>query len=64
MKKEMTALIRNQEGNLKIIRDDWFLNKNNFAEELKGNGYKVLKIWNGYIAEDRINDWEFLNRKR
>lgn len=64
MKKEMTALIRNQEGNLKIIRDDWFLNQKDFANELKGNGYKVLKIWNGYIAEDKINDWEFLNRHR
>lgn len=61
--KEMTALIRTNSGNLRIIHDDWFSNQKDFAEELRGNGYKVLKIWNGNKTAEEVNEWEFLNRK-
>lgn len=63
MRKEMTALVRNESGNLKIMHDDWFKNQKDFAEELRGNGFKVLKIWNGNKSEAEVNEWEFLNRK-
>lgn len=61
--KEMTALVRTSTGNLRVIHDDWFTNQKDFAEELRGNGYKVLKIWNGHKTAEEADEWEFLNRK-
>ena len=34
-----------------------------FAENLRGNGYKVLKVWNGDISDNEVSDWHHLNRK-
>ena len=61
--KEMTALVRTQSGNLRIVRDDFFSRQSEFAEELRGNGYKVLKIWNGNKTDSFVDEWELLNRK-
>lgn len=62
MKKEMTALVRIN-GNLKVLHDDYFSKQSDFAEELRGNGFKVLKIWNGNKSNEFCDNWEFLNRK-
>lgn len=62
MKKEMTALVR-VNGNLKVMHDDWFTNQIDFAKELRANGFKVLKIWNGNKSNEFCENWEFLNRK-
>lgn len=62
MKKEMTALVR-IDGNLKVMHDDWFTNQTDFAKELRANGFKVLKIWNGNKSNEFCENWEFLNRK-
>lgn len=62
MKKEMTALVR-YNGNLKVIRDDYFTRQSDFASELRANGYKVLKIWNGNRSTAFCFNWEILNRK-
>ena len=62
MKKEMTALVRIN-GNLKVMHDDWFETQRDFAEELRRNGFKVLKIWNGNKSDDFCDRWELLNRK-
>ena len=58
-----TALVRTIDGNLKTIRDDYYTSQNEMAEDLRGNGYKVLKIWNGNKTDAEVDSWEFLNRK-
>lgn len=57
-----TALVRIN-GNLRIIRDDWYRTQKEMAEDLRGNGFKVLKIWNGNKTDREVEEWEFLNRK-
>ena len=63
MGKEMTALVRNTNGNLKVMHDDWFKNQKDFAEELRANGFKVLKVWNGFKSDAEVDEWEMINRK-
>ncbi len=58
-----TALIRTQENNLKIIRDDFYRTNDEMAMDLRGNGFKVLKVWNGNVSDSDVEDWEFMNRK-
>lgn len=59
----MTALVRKMDGNLKIVRDDWYKNQKDFADDLRGNGYKVLKIWKGYKSDAEVDRWELMNRR-
>lgn len=59
----MTALVRNANGDLKVKYDDWFTNQKDFAEELRANGFKVLKTWRGEKTHAEVEDWEFFNRK-
>lgn len=61
--KKMTALIRTQSGNLSIKRYDDYNTQAEFADDLHANGFKVLKIWNGYKSDAEVDNWEFLNRK-
>lgn len=61
--KERTALIRDFNGNLKILRGDDYRTQAEMREDLTGNGYKVLKIWNGYKTDVEVDEWEYLNRK-
>lgn len=61
--KMRTALARNREGNLVIRRYDDYRSNAEFAEDLRANGYKVLKVWVGYISDADVDDWELLNRK-
>lgn len=64
MKMKMrTALYRNSTGNLAIMRCDDYKTINEFADDLRGNGYRVLKIWNGNISDTDVMEWEYLNRK-
>ena len=58
-----TALVRTQENNLKIIRDDFYRTNDEMSMELRGNGFKVLKVWNGNISDIDVDNWEFMNRK-
>jgi len=58
-----TALIRTQENNLKIIRDDDYKTNDEMAMDLRGNGFKVLKVWNSDVSDIDVENWEFLNRK-
>ena len=59
-----TALVRDYNKNLKIIRDkDFYKNQKEFAEDLRGNGYRVLKIWNANLTDSQCDEWELLNRK-
>ena len=61
--KEMTALVRKPDGNLKVMHDDWYKNQKDFAEELRANGFKVLKVWYGYKSDAEADEWEMLHRK-
>lgn len=58
-----TALVRTQENNLKIIRDDFYRTNDEMSMDLRGNGFKVLKVWNGNISDIDVENWEFMNRK-
>lgn len=60
--KEMTALVRLGNGNLKIVRDE-FENQKSFAIDLRANGFKVLKIWSKKVSNEEVGNWEFMNRK-
>lgn len=63
MKKVMrTALVKNENG-LSVKHYDDYTSQKEFAEDLRGNGYRVLKIWNGYITNEEADKWEFLHRK-
>ena len=58
-----TALVRTQENNLKIIRDDFYKTNDEMARDLRGNGFKVLKVWNSNVSDTDVDNWEFMNRK-
>lgn len=58
-----TALVRDMSGNLKVIRDDWYDSQSEMADELRGNGFRVLKVWNGNLSDSEVDEWEYLNRK-
>lgn len=57
-----TALVRISNNVHRIIREDDWSSQKDFAANLRGNGYRVLKIWNGYISDDEVSDWQWLNR--
>jgi hypothetical protein len=58
-----TALTRTKEGNLKVFRDNEYKTNKEFEEDLRGNGYKVLKVWNGNKTDSQVDEWELLNRR-
>lgn len=59
-----TALARNSETkNLKIFRSGDYRTKSEFAQDLRGNGFRVLKIWNENKTDSEVDKWELLNRK-
>lgn len=59
-----TALARNSATrNLKIFRSNEYRTQSEFAQDLRGNGFRVLKIWNGNKIDSEVGRWELLNRK-
>ena len=63
--KEMTmrtALVRGTNG-LSIKRYDDYKSNAEFAEDLRANGYKVLKVWKGFKSDAEVDEWEFINRR-
>lgn len=63
MGKMRTALVRNSKGNLNIKRYDDYSSNKEFAEDLRANGFKVLKVWAKNASDKEVHDWEYLNRK-
>ena len=57
-----TALVRGTNG-LSIKRYDDYKSNTEFAEDLRANGYKVLKVWKGFKSDAEVDEWEFVNRK-
>ena len=62
MKIMRTALVRVSKDVHRIVRYDDYSSQKEFADDLRGNGYKVLKVWNGYKSDDEVSDWHFLHR--
>lgn len=60
--KMRTALVRGENG-LSIKRYDDYRSNSEFADDLRGNGYKVLKVWASNKSDEEVMNWEFLNRK-
>lgn len=58
-----TALVKNAEGNHEVIRKDCYRTNKEFATDLRGNGYKVVKVWDGDVSDDAASDWFVENRK-
>lgn len=59
-----SALVRNKETkNLKVIRSNDYTSNKSFSDELRVNGYRVLKVWNRHITDEEADEWEYLNRK-
>lgn len=58
-----TALVRTQSGNLSIKRYDDYKSNKEFADDLKCNGFRVLKVWARFVDDAEVDEWEFLNRK-
>lgn len=64
MKMKMrTALVRNESGNLSIKRYDDYRSNVEFANDLRANGFRVLKVWASNMSDEAVANWEFLNRK-
>ena len=57
-----TALVKGNNGYSVKRYDDYDSNKA-FADDLRGNGYKVLKVWAHNASESEINEWQMMNRK-
>ena len=63
-KMTRTALVRNNATkNLKIFRSNEYKTQSEFAQDLRGNGFRVLKIWNENKSDSEVDNWELLNRK-
>ena len=60
--KMRTALVRSENG-LSVKRYDDYRSNEEFAEDLRANGFKVLKIWASYKSDAEVDKWEYLNRK-
>lgn len=60
--KMRTALVRSNNG-LSIKRYDDYKSNAEFADDLRANGFKVLKVWSGYKTDAEVDEWEFTNRK-
>ena len=55
MRVESTALARDiKTKNLKNFRYDDYDSQRQMVEDIKGNGFKVLKIWNGYKTGSEV----------
>lgn len=59
-----TAVVRDSNGSLRIKRYDDYKSNAEFADDLRGNGYKVLKVWKGHKSEREADDWLLFNRKK
>lgn len=59
-----TALVRNSTTkNLKIFRSSDYNTQAEMAQDLRGNRFRVLKIWNENKTDSEVDNWELLNRK-
>lgn len=63
--KEMLAIARTGRGEAtatRFIRGQ-YTSKKAFADDVRGNGYRVVHIFDHIADEEEIEDWLFWNRK-
>jgi hypothetical protein len=58
----LTAFVK-IDGATKRITDEGITQKE-FAAELRGNGFKVIKIYSRNASWEHFTEWEFNNRKQ
>lgn len=58
-----TALIRDNNNNFRVFRYDDYNTNKDMEEDLRGNGFRVLKVWKGNKTDAEVDYWELLNRK-
>lgn len=59
-----TALVRNKRSGVYTVRRTNDCNSiKEYAEELRGNGFRVAKIFVGYVSDNEVSEWHYYNRK-
>lgn len=58
-----TALVRDKRGVLSVRHSIDCHSMKEYAQELRGNGFRVLKIFKGYVSDVEVSDWQYYNRK-
>ena len=59
-----TAVVRDSNGSLQIKRYDDYKSNAEFAEDLRGNGDKVLEVLKGHKSEQGGDDLVLFNKKK
>ena len=57
-----TAIVKMGNGTY-FKRMDGYRSQREMAEDLRGNGYRVAKIFNGDKTDEELEEWLFWNRK-
>ena len=57
-----TALVRDCHGNLEVLNSIGYQSQAEFTKDLRADGLKVLKVWNGHVDEKDIEYWYRLHR--
>ena len=60
--KLYTALVRLDLSHTYVIKRDGYSSKKEFEQDLRGNGYRVLHVWEGDVSESEVDDWLLVNR--
>lgn len=58
--RKNTAITK-MNGNFKFHHSE--LTQKELREELRSNGYQVIKMFKGWISFEECDEWLFLNRK-
>ena len=59
-----TALVRSKNNGYSVRHASYdYHSMKELAEELRGNGFKVAKIFVGYVSDVEVSDWQYYNRK-
>lgn len=61
---DYTALVRDKKsGAYTIKRVSGYRSMKDLSKDLRGNGYKVAKIFKGCVNDIEVSDWQLYNRK-
>lgn len=59
-----TALVRSRSNAYSVRHASYdYHSMKEYAEELRCNGFKVAKIFVGYVSDSEVSDWQLYNRK-
>ena len=57
------AFVKETQTRTKRITDNSGISNKEFAKDLRGNGFKVIKIFSYDATFEDFNNWEYMNRK-